>query len=117
MCIEKDEMPYRRSRVLICKRFVKYLDIMVLQGSFSVGVYKYARPGSISDWIVVFRVTRDASYDIQSVIEAISAAAQQAPMFLSRRENSNYIASIRSKNGVKKNLVAGILQVMVTDVI
>ena len=27
---------------------------MVLRGSLYVGVYKYARPGSISDWIFVF---------------------------------------------------------------
>ena len=84
MCIDKDEMLDPRDRVLTCKRFVHDLSIMVVWGSFSVGVYKYARPGSLSDWIVVFKVARGASYESQSVIEAIYAAAQQAPIFLSR---------------------------------
>ena len=58
---------------------------MVVWGYFSVGVYKYARPGCLYDWIVVFKVTRGASYVIQSVIEAIASADQQAPIFLSRK--------------------------------
>ena len=49
---------------------------MVVQSYFCVGVYKYARSGSLSDWIVVFKFACGASYEIQSVIEAISAAAQ-----------------------------------------
>ena len=56
---------------------------MVIRGSFYVGVYKYARPGYLSDWIVVFKVARGAIYERQSVIEAISAADKQAPIFLS----------------------------------
>ena len=75
-CIDKDEMPDRRARVLARKRFLHNLAIMVVRVSFSVGVYKHARAGSLSDWIVVFKVACSASYDIQSVIEAISAAAQ-----------------------------------------
>ena len=94
MCIEKDKMPYRRSRVLICKRFVKYLDIMVLQGSFSVGAYKFLKPGSISEWMVLFKVARGASYESQSAVEEIYAAAQQAPILLSRQESSDYVASV-----------------------
>ena len=78
-------MTDRQAKVLARKICIHDLDTMVLQGSFSVGVYKYARPGSISDWIVVFKVTRDASYDIQSVIEAIAYADHQAPILLSRK--------------------------------
>ena len=94
MCIEKDKMPYRRSRVLICKRFVKYLDIMVLQGSFSVGAYKCLKPGSISEWMVLFKVARGESYESQSAIEEIYAAAQWDPILLSRQESSDYVASV-----------------------
>ena len=90
---------------------------MVVQGSFSVGVYKYARPGSLYDWIIVFKFAHGASYKSQSVIEAIAAAAQQAPIFLSGQETSDYVASVRSQTGVNKNLVAGILQVMMPYVI
>ena len=58
---------------------------MVLQGYFSDGVYKYARPVYLYDWIVVFKVTCSASYESQSVIEAIAAADQQAPILLSSK--------------------------------
>ena len=57
---------------------------MVVWGSFSVGFYKYARPCFISDGIVVFNVYGGASYESQIVVESISGAAQQAPIFLSR---------------------------------
>ena len=79
ICIYKDKILDRRSRVLVCKRFIHKLAIMVVRGSFYVGVYKYARPGSFSDWIVVLKVARGASYEIQSVIEAISGAAHIVP--------------------------------------
>ena len=85
MCIYKDEMLDRRSRVLTRKRFVHNFYSMVVRVSLYVVVYKYARPGSHYDWVVVFKVSWGASYDIQSGIEAISAAAQQDPIFLSRR--------------------------------
>ena len=117
MYIDKDKMTDRRARVLARKRFVHDLAIMVVRGYLSVGIYKYGRHGSISDWIAVFKVARGASYDSQSVIGAIDTAAHQAPMFLTRQENSDYVASVRSKNGVNKKLVAGILRVMVAYVI
>ena len=63
----------------------------------------------------MFKVARDASYDIQSVIEAMASAAQQAPIFLSRRENSYCVASVWSQTGVNKKLAAGILQVIILD--
>ena len=56
MCINKDEMPDRRARLLAFKIFINNLAIMVVQGYFSVGVYKYARPGYLYDWIFVFKV-------------------------------------------------------------
>ena len=49
MCTDKDEMPDRRARILARKIFINDLEIMVVRGSFYVGVYKYARPGSHSD--------------------------------------------------------------------
>ena len=57
-------MPDCRARVLARKRFVHELAIMVVWVSFSVGMYKYARPGSLSGWIVfsgslAMQVTRD----------------------------------------------------------
>ena len=55
---------------------------MVVRRSFCVDVYKYARPGSLSDRIVVFKVSLSASYEIKSVIEAIASADHQAPIFL-----------------------------------
>ena len=85
MCINKDEIPDRRARFLAFNIFINSLAVMVVQGYFSVGVYKYARPGYLYDWIVVFNVTRVASYDIQSVIEAIAYADHQAPILLSRK--------------------------------
>ena len=85
MCIDKDEMPDRRDRFLAFKRLINNLAVMVVQGYFSVGVYKYARPGCLYDWMVVFKVTHVASYEIQSVIEAIAYADHQAPILLSRK--------------------------------
>ena len=82
MCIEKDEIMDRRARFLARKIFINNLAIMVVRGSLYVGVYKYARPGSLSDWIVVFKVNQGASYKSQNVIEDIAADAQQAPIFL-----------------------------------
>ena len=76
MCIDKDEMLDPRDRVLTCKRFVHDLSIMVVWGSFSVGVYKYARPGSLSKLIAVFKVACSAIYDTQSAIDALAAADQ-----------------------------------------
>ena len=61
MCIYGDEISDSRSRVLACKRFLHNLSIMVVWGSFSVVVYKYEKPGSISDWIVLFKVACGAS--------------------------------------------------------
>ena len=89
---------------------------MVVQGSLSVGVYKYARPDSLPDWIVVFKVAHGASYKRQSAIEATAAADQQAPIFLSRQETYDYVASVWLKNGVNKKLDSSILQVMMPDV-
>ena len=85
MCFNKDEMPDRRAIFLACKIFINNLAIIIGRGYFSVGVYKYARPGYLYNWIFVFKVTRSASYEIQSVIEAIAAADQQAPILLSRK--------------------------------
>ena len=67
---------------------------MVIQGYFFVGIYKYAMPGSLSDWIFVFKVARSASYDAQSFIGTISADSKQAQIFLSSQENSDNVASI-----------------------
>ena len=50
-----------RDRILARKIFAHDLPIMVVRGSFSVGIYKYARPGSLSDWIVVLKVMCGAS--------------------------------------------------------
>ena len=90
--INKDEIPDRQARFLACKRFIKKLAIMVVLGSFYVGVYKYARSEYLYDWIVVFNVAQGESYEIQSVIEAIDTADHQAPILLSRRENSDYVS-------------------------
>ena len=86
MCIDKDEMPDHGARVLDCKRLINDLAVKVVWVSFSAGVYKYAMPSSLYDGIVVFKVARDTSYDNQRVIEAIAAADQQAPIFLSRKK-------------------------------
>ena len=83
MYIDKDEIMDRQDRVLACKIFVHNLSIMVVLVSLSVCFYNYARPGSLSNWMVVFKVARGASYEIQSVLEAIFAAAHQDPIFLS----------------------------------
>ena len=107
ICIDMNEMPDWRARFVTCKRFIN--------GSFYFGVYKYARPGSLSDCIVLFKVARDERYKIQSVIEDTAAAAQQAPILLSRRETSDYVFSIQSKTGVNKKLAAGILQLIMPD--
>ena len=115
MCFNKDEMPDRRARVLARKQFTNNLYIMVVCGYFYVGVYKYARPVSLQDWIVVFKVTHGAMYKIQSVIEAIATASQQAPIFLLRQETFDYVASIPSQTGVNKKHAAGILQVIILD--
>ena len=120
--IDKDEMPDHlsivlscKSIVLACKRFIHYLVIKVLWGSLSVGVYNYAIPGSIYDCIVLFKVARDASYEIQSVVEDIADAYQKAPIFLSKQETSDYFASVLSQTDVNKNLAVGILQVIILD--
>ena len=84
MCINKDEIPDRLSRVLGRKIFINNISIMVVQGYLYVGVYKYTRLGSLSDWMFVFKVAHGTIYWVLSVIEAIAASAQQAPIFLSR---------------------------------
>ena len=56
---------------------------MVVRGYFYVRVYKYSRPESLSDWIVVFKVARGESCEIIFFIEAIADASQQAQIFLS----------------------------------
>ena len=88
---------------------------MVVWGSFYVGFYKYARPCFLSDWIVVFNVYGGASYESQIVVEAIADAAQQAPIFLSRWETSDYVPSIQLQTGVNKNLSSIIIQVIIPD--
>ena len=62
MYIDKDDTTDLQARVLARKIFMNDLAIMVVQGYFYVSNYKYARPGSIYDKIVVFRVARGASY-------------------------------------------------------
>ena len=49
MSTDKDEMPDCRARVLAHKRFLHNLDIMVVRGYFSVGIYKYKRTISLSN--------------------------------------------------------------------
>ena len=102
ICINKDEMPYHRARILTRKRFVHNISIMVVRGYSSVGLYNYARPGSLSYWIVMFKVSRGERYKSQSVIEAINAADMQAPIFLSRRENYDYVASVQLQTSVNR---------------
>ena len=92
--INKDEIRDHRSGFLSHKISVHHLDIMVVQRYFCVGAYKYARPGSISNWVVLFKVSLGASYESQSVIEAISSAANQAPILLSSQKTSDYVASV-----------------------
>ena len=78
-------MPDSQYIFLAFNIFINNLAIMFVWRYFSVGVYKYARPGCLKDWIVVFKVTCVASYKIQSGIGAIASADQQAPIFLSRK--------------------------------
>ena len=89
-------MSDHRARVLACRIFSHYLAIFFLLDSLSVGVYKYARPVSLSDCIFVLKVARSVSYESQGAIEAIAAADQQVPIFLSRQETADYVASVRS---------------------
>ena len=89
---------------------------MFVLGSFYVGIYTYTRPDSLYKWIVVFNVARGASYDTQIVIEAIADDYQHSPLFLLRRETSDYVASAQSQTSVNKKLDVGILQVMMSDV-
>ena len=49
MSINKDEIPDQQARVLARKRFVHNLSIVVVRGSLSVDVYKYASLGSLSE--------------------------------------------------------------------
>ena len=84
MCINRDEIPYHQYRFLARKISVHNLSITVVRGYLSVGIYKYTRSGSLSDCKFVFKVARGASYDIQIFIYAITSAAHQAPIFLSR---------------------------------
>ena len=116
MWINKDEITYLRDRFLARKRFVHDLYIMVVRGSFSVGVYKYARPGSLYDWIVVLKVTHGASYESKSAVEAIDDAAQQALTFLTRWENYDCVTYFRSQTSVNKKLASDILQVIIPDI-
>ena len=116
MCMDKDEILDRQSRVLSRKRFLHDLYIMVARGSLYIGVYRYKRPISTSDLIVVFKVARGVSYERKGVIEAIADAAQKYPILLSRQETSDYVASFRSETGVNNKLSAGVLQVMMLDV-
>ena len=116
MCIDKDEILDLRARVIARKIFVNNIFIMVARVYLYVGDYKYERPGSLYNRIVVFEVAHGKNYKIQSVIEAIADSDQQDPIFLSRKETCDYVASVRSKNGVKKNIAAGILQVTIPDV-
>ena len=76
MCIDKDDIPYFQAIVLAHNRFVHDLSIMVVWGYFYLVVYKYSRPGSLSNWIFVFKVARGASYKIQSGIEAVGSASR-----------------------------------------
>ena len=76
ICIDKDEITDCWARILTHKIFIHNLAIMVVQVSFYVGFYKYESPESICVWIVVFKVACGASYERQSVIDAIVAAAQ-----------------------------------------
>ena len=78
--IDKDEIPDRQARFLACNRFVHNLFFMVVLSSFSVGVYKYARPGSLYHWVFVFKVACGASYESQSFVGSIDDAVQQAPI-------------------------------------
>ena len=82
----RDEIPERGARLLALQELHTRPCHHICTGNFSIGVYKYARPGSISDFIVVFRVACSASYEIQIVIEDIANDSQQAQVFLSRRE-------------------------------
>ena len=88
---------------------------MIVRGSFYVGVYKYSRPGSVSDWKVLFKVACGTIYESQSAIDAIYVSAHKDQIFSSRRETSGYVAFVWLQTGIKKKLYAGILRVMIMD--
>ena len=88
---------------------------MVVGGYFSVGFYKYVRPDSLSEWIVVLKVDCGASQKSQSVIEAIAASTHEDPIFLSGQYTYDYVVSVQLQNGVNKKLASSILQVMIPD--
>ena len=63
----------------------------------------------------MFKVNCSASYESQRCVVAISAADPQAPIFLSVRENSDYVTSVELQTSVNKKLDTDILQLMMPD--
>ena len=63
----------------------------------------------------MFKFSHGESYESQSVIDAIAADANQAPILSSRQETSYYVISKQSQTDVNKNIAAGIIRVMIPD--
>ena len=76
---------------------------------FPIGMFRYRRSGSKTDWVVIFRVPRGASTSNSDFIQTIANTSREAPEHLSRRQTSDAIASIRSIVGANSRLARELL--------
>ena len=83
--------------------------------NFSIGIFRYRRGGSGSDWVVIFRTTQGASTSSTNFIKTISASLRESLSHLLRRHSSDGIASIRSTVDSNSRLATTLISTLLPD--
>ena len=110
MGIGQSEMPDARDSSIVWKCYLSNLGF-----KFSVGIFRYRRGGSKSDWVVIFWIFQGASTSSTNFIKTIAVASIEALSQLLRRHTSDAIASIQSTVGSNSRLATALLSTLLPD--
>lgn len=110
MGIDTDNIPDRKNRSKHRSRFIAQIAF-----PFPVGIVTVERPGSMGNWVAVFRMNHGDNTTSPDFMTAAFDAAAQAPAKLSRRQTADAVNSIAFATGRNKNLCKAILTAVLPD--
>ena len=86
-----------------------------LHFKFPIGMFRYIRGGSKSDWVVIFQIPQGVSTSSTGFIKSIAAESIETLAHLLRRQTSDAISSIWSTVGSNSRLDTTLIYTLLLD--
>lgn len=93
-----------KSKSRLRRKFMKQI-----QFKFRVGVFKYKRNGTLSDWVVICKMGARDDKSCEAFLGFVQDAQLEAPAYLSKRQTQDAVNSISLATGKNKLLCDAIL--------